>query len=229
MMVNKPILSNIENKYFLEDCLPKPCVDAVHPRILERFRSGKREFFIQVKNSFPEIFDFLCSKCSDLFIVDLDGEYFHWGIESERNYIFSAIAKTPRNEKLRISERPYYESLPLYLRPFYDCFSGFDISKKEQLSLLENGFFTSFSNWHTSEYLAKYKEGDSGYIDFLNRSRGMDYRLIFRSFDNKVVFLDMSVTESELYIADWEDFSTFRKLEEPIGFFTDSFLKAMNS
>ena len=217
------MLPEIECKYYSTDKLPQSCHGKINSKLLERFFAGKEYFFEGFKDNFIEMYQFFCNECSDLFIVQVGGDYYHWGIASDDKYIFSAIPKTPRDLNVRISEKPYYLALPDFLKPFYSSMSGLDVSQKEMLSLHENGFLLSFPNWHDLNSLKKYKSQDSEFISFLDRTGSTDYRIIFRSLENQLVFLDLSTTSSKLLIADWDDFSTLRELENPIDFFTKSF------
>ena len=224
-------VKSIKKTYSNKDMLPEAAKLNLNEKILDRFREEKEVFWGDIKPYFPGIYEYLMNSTSELYLVDADdeGELFYWCLGCKDKYIFSSISKTPRDIKVRISERDYYNALPSFLKPFYYCFNGFDITKEPNLHLHETGFLLSFPNWYDFSVISEYHKNTEGFEVFSNDFSSLDLRVIARNIDDEVILIDMSSNNGTLWRAKWGNIADIHIILNPIDYITEYFLKAVSS
>ncbi len=210
--------------------IPAQISDRIDASLLDRFHAGKSEYFRGIESYYPEIYKFLISSMSELTIVRSDlgsRPLFYFAMLSPDCNIFSSIPRTFRESKTKISEREYYNSLPEHLKPFYFGFYGFDISRKESLSVHEQGFLLGFSNWYDLDIMCEYCINTPGFSEFQKFAENYDYRVIARTEGDEILLHDMSNGQNKLLSTNWNDFSQVKEVLDVEAYINEMFLSSV--
>ncbi len=220
-------LNKFDQLYSSSDNLPlDELLEDYDTQLFELFSSGKLLFFSGLKLDYPEIFDFLMTKCSDLFLSErkATGEFLYsWILASSKNYIKLELPFSYRLNNVDIAERNFYKALPESIKPFYYAIDGFDIDDVPEMSIQDSGFFRSMDNWPYIHESLNNKDSQNSMIEHVKINYpDSDLRIICFGLQEDALVVDVKNLFPGLFQVTNNPIR-FELLEKPVDYITDIF------
>ena len=224
-------IDKFETSYSTKDRLPLEQIDEVYDRqIFELFSQGKEIFFSPLRKDYPEIYDFLIKKCSDLYLTErraissADYSYI-WTLATSNTYLKSDIPFGYRLNNVCISEEEFYEALPEYLKPFYFAFNGFDIDENPHARIECSGFLRSMSNWPSVDESLSDRTSQKAMTKYIKQHYpDSDLRVICFGLQEDALVIDVENQYPGLFQVKSNPIS-FELLDKPVDYITDIFFE----
>ena len=219
---------------------PKEALEKIPSELHSAIDNGNSEFFIDLKESFPKLYEVLTTKCSDITLLESVSKslalnslgdqrlsYF-WGLKCDDKHISVGIPSSNPSSKIReLIYPPFLDALPKEFESFYEKMEGIGIND-DIVSMGIKDLPLAFADFCELEvYLENTEQdiqkSDKIYTDFPDG----DIRVFIECSSGDLILCDLASSSRDLYILENSSDGEYRVIENPIETLDEYFAKAL--
>jgi len=219
---------------------PKEALEKIPSELQSAIDNGNGDFFDNLKESFPKLYEALTTKCSDIILLEAVSKslalnslgeqrlsYF-WGLKCGDKHISVGIPSSNPSSKVReLIYPPFLDALPKGFECFYEKMDGIGIND-DIVSMGIKDLPLAFADFcelevHLENTEQDIQKSDKIYTDFPDG----DIRVFIECSNEDLILCDLASSSRDLYILENNSDGEYRVIENPVETLDEYFAKAL--